>query len=154
MGKIRRTLGLAAGTAAVSTAAALALPTTAQAAPPPPPTPAPCSAAADACIDLSANTTWLMHNGVSTWGGAPITSGMPGYETPTGTFHVTYKDIDHWSEAYDAPMPYSVFFTKSGIAFHEGSLTEQSHGCIHLSRTAAQVYYERLQPGDTVEVVA
>jgi L,D-transpeptidase catalytic domain len=148
MGTTRKVLGLVAGSAAVTAGALLATPATAHAAQ------APCSAAADACIDLSANTTWLMHNGATTWGGAPITSGRPGYETPTGTFHVTYKDIDHWSKAYDAPMPYSVFFTTSGIAFHEGSLSEQSHGCIHLSRSAAQVYYEALQPGDTVEVVA
>jgi lipoprotein-anchoring transpeptidase ErfK/SrfK len=51
-------------------------------------------------------------------------------------------------------MPYSVFFTTSGIAFHEGSLTQQSHGCIHLSPEAAKAYYTTLQPGDVVEVVS
>lgn len=148
MGKLRKTLALTAGSAALGTAAVLALPATAQAAPA-----APCSARADACIDLSANTSWLTHNGAVTYGGVPITSGMPGYETPPGSFQVTYKDIDHWSKAYDAPMPYSVFFTTSGIAFHEGSLSEQSHGCIHLSNAAAQKYFNTLQPGDVVEVV-
>jgi len=148
MGKLRKTLAMAAGSAAMGTAAVLALPATAQAAPA-----APCSARAAACIDLSANTSWLMANGVVTYGGVPITSGKPGYETPPGTFQVTYKDIDHWSQAYDAPMPYSVFFTTSGIAFHEGSLGDQSHGCIHLSNPAAQTYYNNLQPGDVVEVV-
>jgi hypothetical protein len=148
MGKLRKMMGVAAGSAALGAATMLALPTSAQAAPA-----APCSARADACIDLSANTTWLTHNGVVTYGGVPITSGKPGYETPPGTFSVTYKDIDHWSKAYDAPMPYSVFFTKSGIAFHEGSLSEQSHGCIHLSPEAARTYYNTLQPGDVVVVV-
>ncbi len=148
MGTLRKNLAIAAGSAALGTAAVLALPATAQAAPA-----APCSAQADACIDLSANRSWLMHNGVVTYGGVPITSGMPGYETPPGTFEVTWKDIDHWSEAYDAPMPYSVFFTTSGIAFHEGSLSEESHGCIHLSNAAAQKYFSTLQPGDVVEVV-
>lgn len=148
MGKLRKTLALTAGSAALGTAAVLALPATAQAAPA-----APCSTRADACIDLSANTSWLTHNGAVTYGGVPITSGMPGYETPPGSFQVTYKDIDHWSKAYDAPMPYSVFFTTSGIAFHEGSLSEQSHGCIHLSNAAAQKYFNTLQPGDVVEVV-
>ncbi|MBB4907539.1 L,D-transpeptidase [Actinophytocola algeriensis] len=148
MGKLRRNLAMAAGSAALGTAAVLALPATAQAAPA-----APCSAQAAACIDLSANTSWLMDNGVVTYGGVPITSGKPGYETPPGTFQVTYKDIDHWSRAYDAPMPYSVFFTTSGIAFHEGSLGDQSHGCIHLSNAAAQTYFSDLQPGDVVEVV-
>jgi hypothetical protein len=149
MGKLRKSIGVAAGSAALGAAALLALPGTAQAA-----QGMPCSAKADACIDLSANTSWLTHNGVVTYGGVPITSGKPGYETPPGTFTVTYKDIDHWSKAYDAPMPYSVFFTKSGIAFHEGSLTQQSHGCIHLSPEAARAYYNALTPGDVVEVVS
>lgn len=148
MGTLRRNLAVAAGSAALGATAVLALPVTAQAAPA-----APCSARADACIDLSANTSWLTHNGSITYGGVPITSGRPGYETPPGTFQVTYKDIDHWSEAYDAPMPYSVFFTTSGIAFHEGSLSEESHGCIHLSNAAAKKYFSTLQPGDVVEVV-
>jgi hypothetical protein len=149
MGKLRKMLGVAAGSAALGTTALLALPATAQAAP------TPCSANADACIDLSANTSWLMDdNGAVIYGGVPITSGKPGYETPPGTFQVTYKDIDHWSQAYDAPMPYSVFFTTSGIAFHEGSLTQQSHGCIHLSPEAAKTYYYTLNPGDVVEVVS
>ena len=148
MGRLRKNLTVAAGSTVLGAAAVLALPVTAQAAPA-----APCSAKADACIDLSANTSWLTHNGTVTYGGVPITSGKPGYETPPGSFQVTYKDIDHWSEAYDAPMPYSVFFTTSGIAFHEGSLSEKSHGCIHLSNTAAKRYFSTLQPGDVVEVV-
>jgi hypothetical protein len=148
MGKLRKMLGVAAGSAALGTTAVLAMPATAQAAP------TPCSANADACIDLSANTSWLMDGGAVTYGGVPITSGRPGYETPPGTFQVTYKDIDHWSRAYDAPMPYSVFFTTSGIAFHEGSLSQPSHGCIHLSPEAAKTFYYTLQPGDVVEVVS
>jgi len=147
MGKLRKTIGLAAGSVALGAAAVLALPGTAQAAA------APCSARAAACIDLSANQSWLMHDGVVTYGGVPITSGKPGYQTPAGTFRVTYKDIDHWSKAYDGPMPYSVFFTQSGIAFHQGSLTAQSHGCVHLSPQAARTFFDSLQPGDVVEVV-
>ncbi|MFC4855755.1 L,D-transpeptidase [Actinophytocola glycyrrhizae] len=148
MGKPWRKLAMTAGSAALGMAAVLALPATAQAAPS-----APCSERAAACIDLSANTSWLMDNGAVTYGGVPITSGMPGYETPPGSFQVTFKNIDHWSRAYDAPMPYSVFFTTSGIAFHEGSLSEQSHGCIHLSNAAAKTYFNALQPGEVVEVV-
>lgn len=144
MGKLR--VAVAAGF--LGAAGMFALPAFASAAPG-----IPCSPAAAACIDLSANTSWLQYNGSVTYGGVPITSGRPGYETPTGTFHVTYKDIDHWSRAYDAPMPYSVFFTDTGVAFHEGSLTQQSHGCVHLSPEAARVYYNALKPGDVVEVV-
>ncbi len=114
----------------------------------------PCSADAKACVQRSSNTAWLADGaGNVTYGGVPITVGLPKYPTPLGKFHVQYKDIDHYSKQYNGPMPYSVFFTTSGIAFHQGSLTVQSHGCVHLSREAAQTYYNTLQPGDVVEVV-
>jgi lipoprotein-anchoring transpeptidase ErfK/SrfK len=87
------------------------------------------------------------------YGPVPITSGRPGYRTPIGVFHVLYKDIDHLSQEFDnAPMPYSVFFV-GGIAFHAGSLSVQSHGCIHLSTAAAQKYFNTLHVGDIVQVV-
>nr|WP_157358013.1 L,D-transpeptidase [Amycolatopsis nigrescens] len=113
----------------------------------------PCSAQAKACIQLGTNTSWLADQGVVTYGGVPITSGKPGYRTPTGSFKVQYKDIDHYSKQFNGPMPYSVFFTTNGIAFHQGSLKQKSHGCIHLSREAAITYFNALQPGDVVEVV-
>jgi len=121
---------------------------------PKPPPGVPCAGTADACIDLSANRTWLLSDGEVTFGPAPITHGRPGWETPPGTFNVGWKDIDHLSSEFDnAPMPYSVFFN-GGIAFHEGSLTDLSHGCIHLSNSAARTYYEALQVGDVVQVVS
>ena len=115
---------------------------------------APCSATARACIDLSANKSWLLDGaGHVTYGPVPITSGRPGYRTPTGTFRVQWKDIDHKSSLYDdAPMPYSVFFN-GGIAFHAGSLSVPSHGCIHLSLAAAKMYFNTLHIGDIVQVV-
>ncbi|OLF15654.1 L,D-transpeptidase [Actinophytocola xanthii] len=120
---------------------------------PPPPPGVPCDGGTDACIDLSANQSWLLSDGGVDYGPVPITHGRPGWETPPGTFSVGWKDIDHLSSEFDnAPMPYSVFFN-GGIAFHEGSLTDLSHGCIHLSNAAAQTYYEALQVGDTVQVV-
>lgn len=113
---------------------------------------APCGADAAACIDLSENLSWLMANGAVTYGPVPITHGMPGYETPPGVFAVTFKDKDHVSSIYNAPMNYSVFFN-GGIAFHEGSLDEESHGCVHLYIDDAETYFYTLEPGDVVEVV-
>lgn len=122
-------------------------------APPPPPAGVPCDAGADACIDLSANKSWLLADGAVSYGPVPITHGMPGWETPPGTFQVGWKHIDHKSSQFNnAPMPYSVFFN-GGIAFHQGSLTDQSHGCIHLSWAAAEAFYNGLSVGDTVQVV-
>jgi lipoprotein-anchoring transpeptidase ErfK/SrfK len=132
-------------------------PTTSKPKPAPPPAPAadvPCKIPEGACIDLSAKKTWLIEGGQVVYGPAAITSGRPGYRTPTGTFHVQYKDIDHKSTLFDdAPMPYSVFFN-GGIAFHQGSLSVPSHGCIHLSAAAAKTYFNKLSVGETVQVVA
>ncbi len=49
-------------------------------------------------------------------------------------------------------MPYSVFFN-GGIAFHQGSLRQLSHGCIHLSGKAARAFFGSLSRGEIVQVV-
>lgn len=114
---------------------------------------APCGPAASACVDLSAQQAWLMDDGQVTYGPTPITTGRPGQETPTGRFSVLWKDRDHRSREYNnAPMPYSVFFTRTGIAFHEGSLQRQSAGCVHLGHNAAVAFFNNLAVGEEVQV--
>ncbi|HEY2698655.1 MAG TPA: L,D-transpeptidase [Pseudonocardiaceae bacterium] len=112
----------------------------------------PCSAAARACVDLATQQAWLMDNGAATYGPINVKTGRASAPTDPGTFHVTYKDRDHVSSVYHVAMPYSVFFN-GGDAFHEGSLAESSHGCVHLSRSSAETFYATLSPGDEVEVV-
>jgi len=127
--------------------------------PAPPPQPVtvagtPCDITNGACVSLSSQQTWLIANGVVTYGPVPITSGRAGYETPPGTFAVQYKVRDEVSREFNnAPMPYSVYFEDGGIAFHEGSLEVPSHGCIHLSHEAAVTYFETLSQGAQVQVV-
>lgn len=112
----------------------------------------PCPATAKACVDLTNNVSWLQDGGVVSYGPVPITSGRPGYRTRVGTFRVYWKDKDHRSSLFGgAPMPNSLFFD-GDIAFHAGSLTVSSHGCIHLSNAASQVYWNRLATGDVVYV--
>ncbi|MGP5183675.1 L,D-transpeptidase [Corynebacterium variabile] len=135
-------------------------------APSPAPQPAPrpstgCSAQAKACINLTNQTAWLQSDGVITRGPVPMSSGRAGYETPAGLTRVTRKIIDEWSNAWDAPMPYSVYFSAGtaypgdiGIAFHEGSPAVMSHGCIHLNHEDAVAFFNTLQVGDYVDVVA
>ncbi|WP_140425861.1 L,D-transpeptidase family protein, partial [Corynebacterium bovis] len=48
------------------------------------------------------------------------------------------------------PMPYAVYFTYNGHAFHEGNPNVPSAGCIHLSHDAAVTFFDSLQPGDEV----
>ncbi|MFB9387501.1 L,D-transpeptidase [Pseudonocardia petroleophila] len=112
----------------------------------------PCTSNARACVDLSGDRAWLIEDGEIAYGPVPTTSGRPGFRTPPGTFPVTFHSRDHVSSIYDAPMPYSVFFN-GGIAFHQGSLSQLSHGCIHLSRAAAREFFGSLERGDLVQVV-
>ncbi|RSN04661.1 hypothetical protein DMC63_39350 [Streptomyces sp. WAC 05977] len=117
----------------------------------------PCKAAlaspgVSACVDLSALKTWLLQDGKVIYGPVKQLPGKKGYATPTGIFHVSAKVKNYHSKQFDAPMPNSVFFLP-GIAFHTGSLSVYSHGCIHLSAAASQKYFTLLQKGGVVQVV-
>jgi hypothetical protein len=75
-----------------------------------------------------------------------ISSGRPGYETPTGRFIMQRMDADHLSDEYDqAPMPYAIFFSR-GLAIHGTTMgglgRPASHGCVRLSVDHALDLYE------------
>jgi L,D-transpeptidase catalytic domain len=77
----------------------------------------------------------------------PVSTGRQGLNTPSGTFKPFRMDIDHYSEQYDnAPMPHSIFFTRTGDAIH-GTYEEKwlgnavSHGCVRLSRQHAAILW-------------
>ncbi|MFF1609390.1 L,D-transpeptidase [Amycolatopsis sp. NPDC058278] len=118
----------------------------------------PCAAAAAAsgtaaCVDLSAHKAWLLEGGKVVYGPVPMLPGRKGNETPTGAFHVLSKEKMHLSKEFDnAEMPNSVFFYP-GDAFHTGSLSVYSHGCIHLSAGASLKFFNTLNIGDVVQVV-
>ena len=69
----------------------------------------------------------------------PVSTGGKDYNTPSGTFKPFRMEIDHYSDEYDsAPMPYSIFFTGTGIAVHGTYEVRNlghavSHGCVRLS---------------------
>src|SRR4051794_13667595 len=49
----------------------------------------------------------------------PVSTGAPGYTTPSGTYHPFRMEKDHFSQEWDdAPMPHSIFFTGIGHAIH------------------------------------
>jgi len=107
--------------------------------------------AASACADLSAGITWLQSNGTITYGPVRMKPGLP--RTPRGTFHVEWKaGAQFMSNEFHEPMPYAVFFAPGGIAFHGGSLTKKSHGCIHLDINSARYYNDHLPVGAEVVV--
>jgi hypothetical protein len=89
-------------------------------------------------VDKSAQRMTVTLNGEQLYDW-PVSTGGDGYDTPSGTFKPFRMEIDHTSEEYDnAPMPYSMFFTQTGIAVH-GTYEARhlghavSHGCVRLS---------------------
>ena len=77
----------------------------------------------------------------------PVSTGRPGYDTPSGTFKPNRMDADHFSQEWDnAPMPHAIFFDLDGHAIHGffdvkhlGSAV--SHGCVRLSPDHAQTLF-------------
>jgi hypothetical protein len=114
-----------------------------------------CAPAAAACVDLSRDLTWLQSDGKVTFGPVHMEPGPPGSAnaTPRGTFTVMWKGGPNVvSNIYKEPMPWAVQFTSSGVAFHAGSLTLPSHGCVHLSMANAHYYNQHLAIGAEVVV--
>lgn len=81
----------------------------------------------------------------------PVSSGIPSYETPNGSFRAFRMEADHYSREFDdAPMPHSIFFTKAGHAIHGTDSVSRlgnpaSHGCVRLSRANAATLYALVQ---------
>jgi len=82
-----------------------------------------------------------------TFGPVQMEPGPPGTAsaTPAGTFQVAWKAGPNYvSTTYHEAMPWATFFAPDGIAFHGGSLTTWSHGCVHLTVANAHYYNEHL----------
>jgi hypothetical protein len=115
-----------------------------------------CPTAAVACVDLARHLTWLQSDGKVSFGPVRMEPGKPGsgpHATPTGTFQVQWKAGPNLiSNIYNEPMPWAVFFAPGGVAFHGGSLTQWSHGCVHLAVANAHYYNQHLPVGAEVVV--
>lgn len=86
-----------------------------------------------------------------------ISSGRPGYDTPTGVFQILNKEPMHRSKKYDdAAMPWSEFFTSYGAALHAGGTPGEpsSHGCVHLPTAFAKKLYTVTDIGTPVLIGA
>jgi hypothetical protein len=105
-------------------------------------------------VDLSRQRATVYRNGVRI-AVSTISSGRPGYETPTGVFTILQKDADHKSNIYNAaPMPFQQRLTWDGVALHAGGLPgyPESHGCVHLPYTFAKALFGITKLGATVVV--
>jgi L,D-transpeptidase catalytic domain len=76
----------------------------------------------------------------------PVATGIARYDTPDGQYQPFRMERKHYSREWDdAPMPYSIFFTKQGHAIHGTNHkingAPASHGCVRLSVAhAAQLW--------------
>ena len=85
-----------------------------------------------------------------------VSTGKPGHETPTGTFRVIGKEVDHHSNLYNnAPMPYMQRLTNDGVSIHAGKITgvPSSHGCVRMPLGMAKLLYSATKVGTEVTVI-
>ncbi|EUA15229.1 L,D-transpeptidase catalytic domain protein [Mycobacterium kansasii 732] len=101
----------------------------------------------------------------------PASMGRPEFETPVGTYHVISKDrtviMDSSSvgipvddpDGYRLPVDYAVRITSRGLYVHSApwairsmGIENVSHGCISLSPTDAEWYFNTVNVGDPVIV--
>lgn len=105
-------------------------------------------------VNLKSQRATLYRNGVPI-GASTVSTGRPGYSTPTGVFTILQKKVEHYSAKYDdAPMPYMQRLTWYGIALHAGQLPgyPASHGCIRLPLGFAKLLYGATRLGMTVVI--
>ncbi|HXT09178.1 MAG TPA: L,D-transpeptidase [Roseiarcus sp.] len=100
-------------------------------------------------VDLSSQTL----HATSAKGGDydwPVSTGRPGYRTPTGAYRPQRMYVmTHSSEYENAPMPHAIFFT-GGYAIHGSYETSRlgqpaSHGCVRLAPADAAILYEMVK---------
>ena len=81
----------------------------------------------------------------------PVSTGLPSYETPNGSFKTFRMEADHYSREFDdAPMPHSIFFTKIGHAIHGTDSVSRlgspaSHGCVRLRPDNASILFSMVR---------
>ena len=132
-------------------------------------------------INLSEQAAYLVEDGRLAFI-SPIASGKEGWGTPTGSFRVMRKDLNHRSgnfglvsDSYGrvvnsnatpgsyippgchytpAPMPYFMEFSKY-VGMHAGFLPgyPASHGCVRMPRDLAAEFFARVQIGTPVKVI-
>ena len=107
-------------------------------------------------VNLTFQKAMAYENGELLFSGR-ISTGTPDRPTPTGTFRVMEKDIDHVSNSWPKPnggakMHYMLRLTNYGIAMHLGYVPNYpaSHGCIRMENGFAQRMYSWARVGTPV----
>ena len=104
-------------------------------------------------VDLQARVISVFRDGYEI-GAAAVMLGTDEHPTPTGNFPILWKQRHNVSEKYgNAPMPWSMFLTRDGVAIHGGSEVQNgyaSHGCIAVPDQLASRLFESATEGDRV----
>lgn len=91
----------------------------------------------------------------------PVMTGDDETTTDPGIYVVRLKDEDYYSQKYDTPMPYSIFFDiKERKAIHEGEVPPPAerreyatHGCVHVEQPYIECLFDWTEEGKTVVVI-
>jgi L,D-transpeptidase catalytic domain len=105
-------------------------------------------------VSLPEQLAYVYRNGVRI-AVSTVSTGKPGYETPTGVFTILQKSREHYSNLYDnAPMPFMQRLTWSGVALHAGKIPNYpaSHGCVRLPYAFSEKLFSITQHGMTVVI--
>lgn len=103
-------------------------------------------------VDLEARVISAFRDGHEI-GTAVALLGTQKHPTPLGTFPVLSKSREHFSRKYNnAPMPYSLWLTNTGIAIHGSPVMNgyASHGCIGVPDEFAAKLFAATKRGDKV----
>jgi lipoprotein-anchoring transpeptidase ErfK/SrfK len=109
------------------------------------------------CVDLSAQTFWVVRGGDVVLGPAPIRTGRAGLATPAGHFRIGNKKRHTISTIFKVPLPYWQQFN-ADMGFHQTPSylydgdSPGSHGCVNLLRRDAVALYGLTEVGTAVHV--
>ena len=85
-----------------------------------------------------------------------VSTGKDGKDTPSGTFTILQKQVEHRSTLYNsAPMPFMQRLTWDGVAIHAGKNPgyPDSHGCVRVPLAFAKKLYGVTNVGTQVTVI-
>ncbi len=84
-----------------------------------------------------------------------VSTGRPGFSTPTGEFVITDKNREWTSTIYHASMPYFQRLSCSDFGLHQGNVPgyPASHGCIRVPAGNAAKLFTMTEAGDRVRIL-
>ncbi len=117
-------------------------------------------------VDLSEQRLYAYEDGYLLWTFL-VSTGLPGFDTPTGDFKVLRKDpvkVYRWSYGPNNPLNYSIPNVKNNLNFtghaylhhaywHEDFGRRKSHGCVNMDLDNSARIYNWAQVGDSVAVI-